>query len=268
MINKNTKSGHGFIADEIKDEDYVFCGYTKIPQIVLQEDGQWDIFLPVPEYQERNGLETYNCVAYGTLNCIETLILRLYGRQTNKSERYIGVVAKTSPEGNSPQKVIETIRKEAGLIDEELLPFGEDINTWGEYYSPDPMAKKYLKEGKKWLENFTIKHEWTFKPGDADKQEKLKGALRYSPLGVSVLAWQFDGQYYYKEKGEQDNHWVMLYGYKDNEYWKVFDHYDDTYKRLKWDYDFGFAKRYYLEEIKKKETLWQKIAATIKNYFR
>ncbi len=269
MPEQIKKIDHGFIPDQIKSEDYIFGGF-QIPQIVLQENGQWDEFLPVPEYQRKNGLETMNCTSYGTLNAFETLFMKLYGKEINKSERYIGVMAKTSPQGNSPQTIIETIRKEAGLIDEELLPFGEDIDAWEEYYSPNPMTENYIREGKKFLEHFSIWHEWVFTLGDrVDETKNLKDALRFSPLGVSVCAWSFDGQYYYKEKGEQDNHWVTLYGYEDGKYWKVFDSYDNTCKKLRWDYDFGFAKRYYLEEIPetaKKKSFWMRILEAIKNY--
>lgn len=270
MTNEQTNKiiDHGFLPDEIKPEDYIFGG-LQIPLEILQDSGQWDEFLPEKELQNRNGLETMNCVTYGTLNIIETLLKRLFGQEINNSERYIGVMAGTSKGGNTPQRVIETIRKEAGLIDETLLPFDDTIKTWEEYYSPNPMNPDYISKGKEWLERYLIKHEWVFKPGDQNKQKKLKEALRFSPLGVSVYAWEKDGEYYAKEEGDQDNHWVMLFGYSDGKFWKVFDHYDNVIKKLTWDYDFGFAKRYYLSgQIKKKESLWEKIKKLIKKLWQ
>jgi len=269
MTQKTNKNvGHGFQPDTITDENYIFGGYTKLPEEILQPNGQWDEFLPEIEFQERNGLETMNCVVYGTLNALEALFKRLFKREINKSERYIGVMAETTPAGNSPQKVIEIIRKTAGLIDEEILPFDSSINTWKEYYSPDPMTDNFIKIGKKWLQDYSVQHEWVFKPGDKNKQNKLKDALKYSPVGVSVYAWMEDKNgLCYKPAGVEDNHWVMLYGW-DKRGWKVFDHYDDTFKKLKFDYDFGFAKRYYLKKNKseaenKKRSIWE----IIKNYF-
>ena len=102
-----------------------------------------------------------------------------------------------------------------------------------------------------------------------EKQERLKKALQYSPLGVSVYAWVFDEEsgLYVKENGQQDNHWCTLYGYKKGEYWKIFDTYDLTRKRLVWDYPFGCAKRYWLK--KKVEQSWfEKIINFFKNLLK
>ena len=95
-------------------------------------------------------------------------------------------------------------------------------------------------------------------------------ALRFSPIGVSVFAWVKDTDgLYYKPKGQRDNHFVTLYGYKEGEYWKIFDHYDDTIKRLKWDYDFGFAKRYYIKKRPEiKEGWFIKWIKIIINFFK
>ncbi len=262
--------GHGFIPDIIQPEDYVLGGF-RIPEEVLQEDGNWTNFLPAIEFQKRNGLETMNCTVYGTLNCIETLLKRLFGVEVNKSERYIGVVAETSQNGNAPQRVIEVIRKVAGLIDERLLPFGDTIRSWEEYYSPKPMTLEFFEEGKKWLEKYTLKHEWVFSSGSGEnnKIEKLKTALRYSPLGVSVYAWDWgDDGLYAKKADQRDNHWVMLYNYREGEYWEIFDRYDNTFKKLRWGYNFGFAKRYHIKKniLPESKSWWQKVCDFIKNY--
>jgi len=162
MPKKETIQDHGFRPDIIEPEHYILGG-KQIPEEILQKDGQWDEYLPEEELQQRNGLEVMNCVAYGTLNCIEVLMLRLFGRRVNKSERYIGVMADTQPTGNTPQRVIEIIRKEAGLIEETLLPFDETIDTWQKYYSPKPMTTRYIRKGKKWLKKYEVKHEWLWK---------------------------------------------------------------------------------------------------------
>jgi len=257
------KEGHGFQPDKLKPENYCFGG-LQVPLEIIQEDGQWSKYLPEPEFQLRNNFESYNCVTYGTLNCLEILLKRQYGGEYNKSERYVGVMSWTSKYGNNPQKVIETIRKESGLIDEEYLPFHNEINNWNEYYSPDPMVEKYIKIGKKWLSKYIIKHEWVLNDDyTGKKQETLKDALKYSPIGISVYAWKINDIGLYTKDNEPDNHWVTLYGYREGEYWKVFDHYNDTYKKLVWNYKFGFAKRYYLKK-EKVESWLQKII----NFFK
>lgn len=249
------KSGHGFLPDVIVPEDYVFGAIRAAPEDVLQEHGQWDDYLPVFEFQYRNQLETSNCVTYGTLNCIEILLAKKYGEKIDHSERYVGVLAGTSPEGNTPNKVSETIRKTSGLILESELPFDDSVKTWNEYYSPKPMESKYLFLGGDWLKKYRFKHEWVFTGGSVEeKRKKLLQALRHSPLGVSVYAWSDNDGVYYKPQGSQDNHWTVLYGYEQGRFWKVFDSYDATLKKLAWDYDFGFAKRFYIEKIETQPT--------------
>lgn len=251
---------YGFIPDTIKDEDYVLGAYTKLSALVLQPDGQWDNFLPVKELQHKHGLETSNCVCYGVLNAIECLYKRLFNNEMNYSDRYIGVLSETTPQGNSVQKVLETIRKEAGLIPEKLLPFSEDINTWEEYYSPSPMAPELLLFGKNWLLKYRLLHEWVFGRNDRNKLTRLKSGLRYSPIGVSVAAWFKNSEgLYYKPEGTYWNHWVTCYGFVEGKYWKIYDSYDNTKKKLVWDYPFGSGKRYSLT--------WRPITESTKSHF-
>jgi hypothetical protein len=237
---------HGFIADDLAPEQYVMGGYTKLAGIPVLPGGHWTPYIPTDdELQERNGLETMNCSNYGTLNCLETLLYKKYTLRFDGSERYTGVMTGTTPEGNSPHKVIETIRTDCGLIAEQYLPFDQHIHVWEEYYAPNPMSAFLLKMGKEFLTQWQIGHEWVFTSGALkDKQQKLLEALQYSPIGVSVDAWQEDNGLYVKDVGADDNHWVMLYDYVEGEYWNILDQYDNTHKKLAWDYDFRFAKRY------------------------
>lgn len=255
MSGVKTK-GHGFIAPEDNPEDYVFgsaeLGF-RFPYEVLEEDGDWEIYLPKFERQARTGLETSNCTGYGTLNCLEILLRRKYGLIEDFSERYVGVMADTWPPGNNPQKVIETIRKVSGVISEEELPFDDSIKTLEEYYSPKPMTGSLIAKGLWWLENFEVKHEWVFKGDVKNKQELMKDALKHSPLGASVYAWALDDEDGLYFKNGDDNHWGVIYGYEDGKYWKFFDSYDQGKKQLKWDYDFGYVKKYYIRKIEKRK---------------
>ena len=208
---------HGFLPDKIASEDYIFGG-KQITDFPMNADGQWDEYLPENELQSKNNLETMNCTAYGTLNCIEILLNAKYNIKENFSERYIGVLAETLPQGNSPHKIAETIRKISGLIKESLLPFNDGINTWEGYYNPNPMTSFLQKEGQKFLEQFEFKHEWV-----TSNENELKKALKLSPLGVSVHAWIKEGNYYVKPQGYYPNHWCMLYGYEEGKFWKIFD---------------------------------------------
>ena len=251
--------GHGFLPPPDNPEDYVFGSQElgfKFPYEVLQEDGQWDAYLPKFEHQARQGFETANCTGYGTLNCLEILLRKKYGIIEDFSERYIGVMADTWPPGNNPQTVIETIRKESGLIKEEDLPFDNSVHTVSDYYSPKPMNGSLLARGLNWLENWTLKHEWVFKGEVKNKPELIKAALRHSPLGISVYAWALDdadGLYF---KNGEDNHWCVLFGYEDKKYFKIFDSYDSSIKYLKWDTDFQFVKKYYIVKRAPQKRNW------------
>ena len=268
------KINYGFIEPEITVSDFIFGSTDKTKTLkgkILVPDGQWDKWLPENEMQNRQGFESYNCSNYGTLNAKDTLEKRLYGTVIDNSERFLGVVSKTSHAGNNPHGVAEAIRKH-GLIPETELTWTPDINTWEEYYSPKPMTKKYLDMGKEWLKEYDFKHEYAFHGYDslASKQEKLQEALRQSPIGISVYAWINRNGVYYKPSGARDNHWVELYGYVKDKYWKIFDSYDNTRKKVEWNTNFSFAKKYQLEKIikiKKKEMIKLKRAEKTKKVY-
>jgi len=235
------RSGHGFIKDVI-DETHYFAGdgLGLGASKIIRPDGQWDEFLPDEEKQKRY-IETMNCTTYGTLNALEILAKTKYKVDKNWSERYIGVLARTTRSGNSPHRVAEAIRAN-GNIDEILLPFNDNITSWWKYYSPKPMEQQYLDEGKRWLNNWDFEHKWTTLSSTA-----LMEALKYSVLGWSVNAWYIDRNgFYYRPQGTGDNHWTVCYGYVEGEYWKIFDSYEPHLKKVRWDSRATFAKKYLL----------------------
>lgn len=255
---KNT----GFIQPKIEQEQYVLGGVASLPKVVICPDGQWVGFMPVFEPQ-RKAFETFNCTGFNTLNCIE-MLFKQSGIEKNYSDRFVGTLAGTDPAigGNDPHTVAESVRKN-GIIDEEMMPFADSLQTVEEFYSFSGVdEEKCVREGKKWLQGYTFGHEWVFDGFVGNKQELIMESLKYSPLGVSVKAWEkgIDGLFR-KDKGARDNHWTCLVGFVEGEYWII----DDSYledgqptKHLEWDYDFGFCKRYAL--AKKKESTEVKCA--------
>ena len=240
---------HGLILPtSIAPEEYVF-GASPIKKEVLKPDGQWDEFLPPNEYQNRNLLETYNCTAYGTLNCIEILLRFKFGMFEDFSERFTGVAAGTRPPGNNPHIVCQAIRH-TGLISDKLLPFG-DINQVEKYYSPDPLTADLLYSGKSWLDKWEFMHEWILLNTVLKQSDLLMETLTHSPVGIAVYAWRRDGAYYTRNN-EPENHWATIYGYKKGEFWKCFDSYDDTRKKLAWNYPFSMGKKFILNKINTK----------------
>ena len=71
------------ISERNNAKDWCFLGYTGINDKILVENGQWDRYLPVYEAQGRQGFDSYACVTFSTLNCVETLIRRQYGEEEN-----------------------------------------------------------------------------------------------------------------------------------------------------------------------------------------
>lgn len=77
MIGEYKKIEYGFIAPKI-DETHWVLGASALPRVVLREDGQWDDFLVTDEYQNLGKFEPSACVSFGSLNCVEILLKRLY----------------------------------------------------------------------------------------------------------------------------------------------------------------------------------------------
>lgn len=234
----------GYREDAIAPEHYL---KGTLQAELLQPSGQWELFLPKYEHQARNGVETSACTVFGTLNALEMLHRRKYGTEPNYCERYGSQVCGITQEGASPHDVVETIRMYAGAIPEKELPFSDSIKTWEQYNSGVTLMHRL--KGLKWLMDYEVGHEWVL-TGDGDTETLLKGALKMSPLGIAVHAWNFDRERGLYTRAGYDTHWCTLVGYKDKEYWIIFDSYDGGMKKLSWDFGFTRAKKYTLNKRK------------------
>lgn len=243
---------YGYIPEPIViDKDYIFGGYGSLGGDILQPTGQWLAFVPQGESQRNFGFDPQGCVSWGTENAVEILLRRIYGQTDNFSDRFLAKVSETTTSGNSPQKVSEALRKK-GVPYEAQWPITEDINSWDEFYAdiPQPIQTMALA----FTAEFSFQHEYV---GTSPAQ--LKESLKYSPLGVAVSAWEQDGPYYVSNF--PNNHWCVLVGYKDNDYWIVYDSYPesegDYIKHLAWNYDFSVAKRYKItQQVEKLSNSW------------
>lgn len=258
---------YGFIAPKIESDHYVLGSIGQsLPKDIIRPDGQWDLWLPRAEFQRNESIDTSNCTAYATENCLEILAKVKYGLEFDWSERDLGIQAGTYPPGNDPHVVIETARKE-GLINDTMLPL-EEVDTIDKYYSY-PSVKKEDEcsiARKLSLKRYRVGHEWVFN-GDYSPDEqryKMKEALQYSPLGVAVYAWSQSGDKYIRPTNAPDVHWTVVYGYYDNGDWKCYDSYDNTLKRLDKDFGFTYVKRYSIDKIEqKKRSFWEFIKQII-----
>jgi len=232
---------YGYIEDVVQPQDYTLGA---LPQTVIQPTGQWLLYLPESEVQEKNGLETYNCTKYGTLNAIEGLMKKKYGIMYNFSERYAGITGGTTKQGASPKDTIEKIRNYTGVIPESDLPFTADIKAWEQYYSGVTFGLKL--KGVSWLRDWQVTYEWVLNEKHDDWQARLKEGLKYSPLGIAVHAWHEEGGMFIRTGA--DTHWCTLVGYVEGKYWIVFDSYDKNIKKLDWNFGFTRAIRYHIDK--------------------
>lgn len=242
----------------IRETDYVF-GSEQIKGTVLREDGDWRDFLPQGEEQRRHGIESSTCFIQAQQHAIATLLEEQFGIiDSNFSERFnLTQIHDVSEQGGSPIDAGDSFRHD-GLIDDSLLPFSEDIASWKEFNSfKNGSAVECIKKGQEWLREWSPKYDIVFKREELVEQKynKLKDALRYSPVPVSVYAWKQENDLYVKPQGVSDNHLVLCVFVDENNSAYVFDTYSPFIKRLEPNFNMEFGVRWSIEKntSKKKE---------------
>lgn len=238
MENK-IKKNYGFIPPEIVPEDF-WLGSGKLGSVVLNEKGDWRPYLPAMEKQNM-GFEPNACVSFGTLSALEILNKFQYKIEPNYSDRFLAKKSGTDPNsGNTPKIVSDTFRH-SGTIPEEKWPMTENLE---EYYKEIP--QQLLNMGKQFLEEYKIGYEWV------DKSQ-LKNALKRSPVGVAVSAWEQNDKGEYVWFGIY-NHWCVLVAFDEQDRPIIWDSYDIGLKTLEKDYPFGFPQLYTLKEKEQEKT--------------
>lgn len=240
----------GLIEEVRNFADYIF-GQNQMPTVPYVEDGDWTPWLPKYENQTTKlGDETSGCTVWGTLNCIETFMKRLYKDEPNYSERFTYLNVPIEPhKGANPHNTCETIRK-YGLVNEEDLRMTRTID---EYLDRSKLTETLYAKGEKWLKQHEFKHEWVW-DGEKPKNyiELLRKALLTSPIGISVKAWDEDNGVFVSS-GQVNNHWCMLYKIDAEGYPWVFDSYDHTIKKLAKDHNIRRAKRFWINRVIRKD---------------
>lgn len=242
---KPTKKGQWFVGS--KKATVRFGAQT------LNPTGQWGEFVPAYEKQSQNGVEPYDCTVANSLKAWITLSNFLgFSLPKNASERFNAIMAQIKPPGANPHDVCESIRT-WGMVNEDALPFNEDIKSIVDFYHPDPMDAGLIAEAKKIVQRYDLGHEYLFNDPPVgsrtpNKPAIIKSALSRGTVCASVYGWKTNADgLYYKSPGDIDEHWTMITGYVDGQYWVVDDSYEPFVKRLAWDFDSQTAEVYYLQ---------------------
>ena len=228
---------YGFIYRAPEEGDYHQDGKVRLGGLPIMPNGDWSAFLPPDELQDRN-LPTMACATFGTLNAVEILERQEFGDTTDWSDRFLAEQSGTTQQGNDPFTVAQTLRK-GGVVYETDWPYVG--TTWGEFYQTPPydtIVQAIVK--------FKGKYDFGYSYVGTD-QQSMMNALQFSPLGADVFAWNVpDADGIYHRNGAQSEHWIVIYGYEKNKYWKCLDTYDNTRKKLAWDFGFTMPMQYTL----------------------
>ena len=248
---------YGLIPEKLKATDFIFGGLG-VTKKVLRPDGQWTLWLPSDERQSGRRVETMACTCFSLLNVLEMLAkVKAYG-EWNKSDRFSSKLSGVTRSGNSQSKVLDSVRKLHGIVNEEVWPSNIDDFSWSEFYASIP--QDVVDSGFTFVNEYEVGYEAVWSTPNA-----LKEALKYSPLYIAGFAWAYDGGFY-RSYGNP-NHAFVLVGYVDGQYWLAYDSYAPHLKKLAWDYKIFYPK---VITLNKRGEIWNmaKIADLVKRGFK
>ncbi len=247
----HTLTPKNFIYPEIKPTDFRF-GSEQLAGTPLRDDGDWRDFLPPEEQQRRYGIESSACYKEAQQHTIATIQEEQFDLPDQDYAARFNDQDNATPQGGSPINAADSFRHD-GLIPEYMLPFSEDITSWSEFNSfkgGDEIA--CVRAGQEWLKKWLPQYDIVFTKYESveEKYRKIREALKYSPLPVSVTAWWRDAKtgYYIKPKGMDDGHLVELVHVDEENKATIFDTYPPFIKVLEPNFNFDFGMRWSLEK--------------------
>lgn len=231
------EGNRGFQPREYTAADWQLGGVSGLKRTILQPDRNWRPSLPALEIQRTPEYDTMACVTFSAWNGVEALAFKKYGIRLNKSDRFTAKMSGTTANGNNFWDVAQSIAKLHGFVDEEKWPF-KDCKTFQIFYADVPQMVVEL--GLKSLDGeFKINYEAVW-----DTPESLYDALQYAPIQVGIYAY---GQFVngvYQRSENRGNHAVLLFNAVEGEYWEIYDHYENAFKKLAWNTRFWGAYAY------------------------
>lgn len=252
---------HGLIITPPKEQDFVFGSNFSLSGRfkgeILQTDSNWGKYLPVDEPQSPF-YETNACVSFGTDNALEILAKRVFDKHFDFSDRFVAKGSGTNPHaGNDPRTVAEWIRKNWACFESEWP--ASVAQTLEEFYSEPTKTVTLLANARK------AEWEFGYEYVPANKA-KIREALKYSPLGVSVPAWFLDGDRYYRPSGQTDSHWTVCYGITDKDELLILDTYSPYLKTMRADFMPLVVMKYHLKRQVANESFWVKFLTWIHSW--
>ncbi len=254
------ESKRGLIVVKPQLGEYIH-GDGRLGDSPLLPSGDWSLYLPPANLQNRDGFEPFCCVTEATLGCVEILGRFLYGDNTRWSRRFLAAASGTgSKQGNDPSTVAETLRH-LGCVSEDDYPF--NVPTLTEFYKPLSPELRTLAISE--FAKYVYGHSWV-NPNPMD----MMNALTYSPLSVGGYAWSFDASgEAVSPPGSAPEHDFIIYGYVESQYWKVWDSYDPSHKKAEWDFQFTSIKRHTLTrqtvQTQQAQGAWDKFMSLIRS---
>lgn len=234
----------GFIYEEPVPEDFVFGAErslaAKFKGDILQPDGDWRPYLFDGIYSHQApSYETNSCVSHGTANALELLRRKQFQYDQDLSDRFIAKTSNTDPaRGNTPKNVAEAIRKYFTVFEQEWGT--KDALTVDEFYKDIPQNLKTLAAGRG--AEWEIGYELV-----TNTKLRMREALQYSPLGLSVPAWfEKDGEYY-RPKNQLDTHWVCCIYMDEKDRLYILDSYEPYIKVMRADFIPQSVMKYHLK---------------------
>lgn len=250
----------------IKPKDYLSGGLTGIDYQEVNPSGDWTKWLPTKERQKFK-FDTNECSTISATKCLEIQFNFLRNDFTiealkwfndngyidengnfNFSERFSGIMAGTSINGNSQNVVWESIRN-VGLLPQKDLNYSLEISNQfdtpmdmcKDYYDKAAITQEMKDKALKVLDWVLIQYEWVASgnpnPGG------IKKALKQAPvqIGTPVCPDWNTGRVH--DCGSRDiAHATTIYGVDyASRGWKDFDHYNPFEKTLSDDYYIPYA---------------------------
>lgn len=256
----------------VKTKDYFQDGKTKIVYAVSNQTADFTKYLPTNEPQAY-AFDTNECSTISATKCLEIIFNSIRNDFSveelktlqdagyidengnfNFSERFSGIMAGTSINGNSQNVVAESIRK-FGLLPqrdlnysmEQSQKFSNQFDMCRDYYNPIAVTDAMKEKAKKIFDIVTIKYEWIWANGSKScpAETMLKG-LKQAPIQVGTpicSPWNITTPI--KPCGDKTvHHATTIYKVDENGLLGDLDHYTPYLKTLSPDYFIPYALKY------------------------